>query len=74
MLIHAGAGSVRQAAIQVCRKAGAEMFVTASPAKWDLLKSQGIKHVMNSRNTDFPNPNPRSCRSGRGVDVVLNYF
>ena len=30
------------------------MFVTASPAKWDLLKSQGIKHVMNSRNTEFP--------------------
>jgi acyl transferase domain-containing protein/NADPH:quinone reductase-like Zn-dependent oxidoreductase/SAM-dependent methyltransferase len=71
VLVHAGAGSVGQAAIQLCRKAGAEVFATASPPKWDFLKSQGIKHVMNSRNTEFANQ-ILELTNGRGVDVVLN--
>jgi len=71
VLIHAGAGSVGQAAIQLCRKAGAEVFATASPSKWDFLKSQGIKYVMNSRSTEFTSQ-IRELTNGRGVDVVLN--
>ncbi len=54
MLIHAAAGGVGMAAVQVARSAGAEIFATAgSPAKRDYLRSLGIQHVMDSRSTAF---------------------
>jgi myxalamid-type polyketide synthase MxaB len=71
ILIHAAAGGVGQAAIQIARQAGAEIFVTASPKKWDFLKSQGIKHVMNSRTLDFAQE-VMTLTDGEGVDLVLN--
>jgi acyl transferase domain-containing protein/acyl carrier protein len=71
VLIHAGAGSVGQAAIQLCHRVGAEVFATASSPKWDFLKSQGVLHVMNSRTTEFKDK-IRELTGGRGVDVVLN--
>lgn len=71
VLIHAGAGSVGQAAIQLCNRVGAEVFATASSPKWDFLKSQGVLHVMNSRTTEFKDK-IRELTGGSGVDVVLN--
>lgn len=71
VLIHAGAGSVGQAAIQLCHRVGAEVFATASSPKWDFLKSQGVLHVMNSRTTEFKHK-IHQLTGGRGVDVVLN--
>lgn len=71
VLIHAGAGGVGQAAIQLARLAGAEVYATASPAKWEFLKSQGVKHVMNSRTLDYADEVMR-LTDGRGVDIVLN--
>jgi myxalamid-type polyketide synthase MxaB len=71
VLIHAAAGGVGLAAVQVARAAGAEIFATASPAKWDYLKSLGIDHVMNSRSLDFSDEILRRT-GGQGVDVVLN--
>ncbi|WP_461001206.1 alcohol dehydrogenase catalytic domain-containing protein, partial [Streptomonospora sediminis] len=35
VLVHSGAGGVGMAAIQIARHAGAEVFATASPGKWD---------------------------------------
>ncbi|HEX8745038.1 MAG TPA: acyltransferase domain-containing protein, partial [Thermoleophilaceae bacterium] len=37
VLVHAGAGGVGMAAIQLARHLGAEVFATASPGKWDAL-------------------------------------
>lgn len=71
VLIHAAAGGVGLAAVQVAQAAGAEVFATASPAKWDYLKSLGIQHVMNSRTLDFANE-VASLTNGEGVDIVLN--
>jgi myxalamid-type polyketide synthase MxaB len=71
VLIHAAAGGVGQAALQVCRQVGAEIFATASRPKWDLLRAQGVRHVMNSRTLDFKDEVLR-LTGGRGVDVVLN--
>jgi acyl transferase domain-containing protein/acyl carrier protein len=71
VLIHAAAGGVGQAAIQLCRRIGARVLATASPAKWDFLKSQGISLVMSSRNLDFKD-RVLEATNGRGVDVVLN--
>jgi myxalamid-type polyketide synthase MxaB len=71
ILIHAAAGGVGQAAIQLAQKAGAEVFATASPSKWDFLKSMGVKHIMNSRTLDFAEE-IMTLTEGKGIDVVLN--
>lgn len=71
VLIHAAAGGVGQAAVQLARQAGAEIFATASPGKWDFLKSLGVKHVMNSRTVEFADQ-ILAITGGRGVDIVLN--
>ncbi len=71
VLIHAAAGGVGQAAVQVAQRAGAEIFATASPGKWDFLREQGISHIMNSRSLDFADQ-ILEATEGRGVDVVLN--
>jgi len=71
VLIHAAAGGVGQAAVQIAKWVGAEIYATASPSKWDFLKSQGIEHVMNSRTLDFADE-VRKQTKGEGVNVILN--
>ncbi|NJK63164.1 MAG: SDR family NAD(P)-dependent oxidoreductase [Synechococcaceae cyanobacterium SM2_3_1] len=71
ILIHAASGGVGQAAVQIAQWIGAEVFATASPAKWPSLKSMGIAHVMNSRTLDF-GEQVKNLTSGSGVDVILN--
>ncbi|MFD8387534.1 SDR family NAD(P)-dependent oxidoreductase, partial [Streptomyces sp. NPDC059679] len=73
VLVHAGAGGVGMAAIQLARHLGAEVFATASEGKWDALRSLGIPddHIASSRTTDFEE-RFREVTGGRGVDVVLN--
>jgi acyl transferase domain-containing protein len=72
VLIHAAAGGVGLAAVQVAQRAGAEVFATAgSPAKRALLESLGIVHVFDSRSIDFA-ASIREITAGRGVDIVLN--
>lgn len=71
VLIHAAAGGVGQAAIQLAQRAGAEILATASPGKWDFLHSIGVETVMNSRALDFGD-RVMELTEGRGVDIVLN--
>ncbi len=72
VLIHAAAGGVGMAAVQLAQRAGAEILATAgSPEKREFLRSLGIRHVMNSRSLDFADE-VRERTSGRGVDLVLN--
>jgi myxalamid-type polyketide synthase MxaB len=71
ILIHACAGGVGQAALQVAHARGATVFATASPTKWAHLRGQGVEHVMHSRTLDFVDE-VRRITGGRGVDVVLN--
>jgi len=71
VLIHAAAGGVGLAAIQVAKLAGAEIFTTASLPKWAVLRASGIQHVMNSRTLDF-GPEVMVRTEGHGVDIVLN--
>ncbi|TQM77776.1 acyl transferase domain-containing protein [Saccharothrix saharensis] len=67
VLIHSGAGGVGLAAIQLARHLGAEVFATASPGKWDVLRRSGVPddHIASSRTLEFEQRFPR-------VDVVLN--
>ncbi len=71
ILIHAAAGGVGQAAVQIAQSLGAEVFATASLPKWDFLRQQGIQHVFNSRTLDFAEQIAQQTK-GKGVDVVLN--
>ena len=72
VLIHAAAGGVGLAAIQLAQRAGAEVFATAgSPMKRDLLRALGVKYVMDSRTSSFADEVMRFT-NGEGVDIVLN--
>ncbi|WP_413160471.1 SDR family NAD(P)-dependent oxidoreductase [Capilliphycus salinus ALCB114379] len=71
ILIHAAAGGVGQAAVQLAQQAGAEVFATASPSKWKFLQSLGIQHIMNSRTLEFADEITKQTQ-GQGVDIVLN--
>ena len=72
VLIHAGAGGVGLAAIQIAQWIGAEIFATAgNEEKREYLRSLGVQHVMNSRSLDFAEQ-INEITEGRGVDVVLN--
>jgi acyl transferase domain-containing protein/acyl carrier protein len=72
VLIHSATGGVGLAAIQLARRAGAEIFATAGTAeKRAYLKEMGIKHVMDSRSLAFADEVVGKT-GGRGVDVVLN--
>jgi phthioceranic/hydroxyphthioceranic acid synthase len=72
VLIHSGTGGVGQAAIAICRAAGAEIYATAgSPERRELLREMGIEHVYDSRSVEFAEQ-IRQDTDGYGVDIVLN--
>lgn len=73
VLIHAGAGGVGQAAIQIARHLGAEVFATAHPNKQHVLRELGVDpgHIASSRTLDFVDAF-REATDGQGMDVVLN--
>ncbi|MEU6671192.1 type I polyketide synthase [Streptomyces sp. NPDC046727] len=67
VLVHAAAGGVGMAAVQVARLLGAEVYATASPGKHGVLRAAGLDeaHVASSRDTEFARRFPE-------MDVVLN--
>jgi polyketide synthase 12 len=73
ILVHAGAGGVGMAAVQLARHFGLEVFATASRGKWDTLRAMGFDddHIGDSRALDFEEKF-RAVTGGRGVDVVLD--
>lgn len=71
VLIHSAAGGVGTAATQIARNAGAEVFGTASAAKHDAIRAQGVQHPIDYRNGDFQ-AEVRRLTDGVGVDVVLD--
>ncbi|MEO0928617.1 MAG: type I polyketide synthase, partial [Cyanobacteria bacterium J06643_13] len=71
ILIHAAAGGVGIAAVQIAQQIGAEIYATASTPKWQLLESLGVKQVMNSRSLNFA-AEIMTATQGKGVGVVLN--
>jgi NADPH:quinone reductase-like Zn-dependent oxidoreductase/acyl carrier protein len=72
VLIHAGAGGVGMAAIQLAQRLGCEIFATAgSERKRALVASMGVTHVFSSRDTGFAEE-IRKITGPRGLDVVLN--
>ena len=72
VLIHAAAGGVGFAAVQLAKLAGAEIFGTAGNSeKRALLRSWGVHHAFDSRSLSFAD-DIRAVVRESGIDVVLN--
>ncbi|SDM38948.1 type I polyketide synthase [Allokutzneria albata] len=64
VLVHAAAGGVGMAAVQLARHLGCTVYGTASPVKWDAVDLPA-SHLASSRDLGFAERFPK-------VDVVLN--
>ena len=73
LLVHAAAGGVGMAAVQLGRHFGAEVFATASPPKWDAVRALGVadERIASSRDLTF-REDFLKVTGGEGVDVVLD--
>jgi NADPH:quinone reductase len=72
VLIHAGAGGVGIAAIQMAKRAGARVFTTASTdEKLERLKDLGLDEGINYARSDF-GVEMRRLTDGRGADVIVD--
>lgn len=71
-LIHAGAGGVGLAAIQMAKRAGARVIATASSdERLERLRDFGLDDGINYREKDFV-AEVRSLTNNRGADVILD--
>jgi NADPH:quinone reductase-like Zn-dependent oxidoreductase len=71
VLVHAVAGGVGQAAVQICHWRGAEVVGTASTSKHPRLKQMGVAHCIDYRTQDFE-AEVRRLYGKAGVDVALD--
>lgn len=71
VLVHAVAGGVGQAAVQICNWRGAEVIGTASASKHPRLKEMGVAHTIDYTREDFE-ARVRDITSGRGVDIAID--
>jgi NADPH:quinone reductase-like Zn-dependent oxidoreductase len=71
VLIHAAAGGVGIAASQIARNVGAEIFGTASAAKHEAIRAQGVDHAIDYRNEDFADAAMR-ITGGVGLDLIMD--
>jgi NADPH:quinone reductase len=72
VLIHAAAGGVGSAAVQLARVAGARVITTAgSPEKVELCRSLGAEVAIDYRDTAFVD-SVLQATDGRGVDVAFD--
>ena len=71
VLVHAAAGGVGIAAVQLARRAGARVLATASRVDKQRLTELGVDHGINYREADFAGE-VRRLTGGRGADVVID--
>lgn len=72
VLVHAAAGGVGLAAVQMAKGAGAVVFGTAgSPEKVRVLREMGVDHPIDYTANDFV-AEVREATGGEGVDVILD--
>ena len=72
VLIHAGAGGVGSAAVQLAAERGAEVIATAGGAsKVELCRSLGAKTAIDYRTTEFVDA-VLDATEGRGADLVFD--
>ncbi|MEU8180227.1 SDR family NAD(P)-dependent oxidoreductase, partial [Micromonospora sp. NPDC049047] len=73
VLVHSAAGGVGMPAVSIARHLGADVFGTASPGKWEVLRGMGLadERIGNTRDTGFAD-RFLAATGGVGVDVVLD--
>ncbi|MEU8814275.1 type I polyketide synthase [Actinoplanes sp. NPDC048796] len=73
LLVHAAAGGVGTAAVQLGLHLGARVYGTAAPAKWPALRAAGLpeERIASSRDLGFED-RLRAAAGPAGIDVVLN--
>ncbi|MCA9635000.1 MAG: zinc-binding dehydrogenase [Myxococcales bacterium] len=71
VLVHAAAGGVGQAALQICKSRGARVIGTASAGKHERLRALGVSACIDYHSEDFE-ARARELTDGRGVDIVLD--
>ncbi|MBR58961.1 MAG: alcohol dehydrogenase [Myxococcales bacterium] len=70
VLIHAAAGGVGLAAVELARHRKARILGTASPRKHEMLEDLGVHHPIDYRNQDYEEVVRSICPEG--VDIVLD--
>uniref|UniRef100_UPI000A8CA562 type I polyketide synthase n=1 Tax=Mycobacterium sp. UM_Kg1 TaxID=1545691 RepID=UPI000A8CA562 len=73
VLVHAATGGVGMAAVQLARYWGLDVYATASPGKWETLRSMGFddRHIANSRTVEFEQKFSVAS-GGAGMDIVVD--
>ncbi|KAF1347593.1 hypothetical protein BDV97DRAFT_355538 [Delphinella strobiligena] len=73
VLIHAAAGGVGLAAVQIAKAFGATVIATAgTTAKLSVARSFGADHLISYRDADWPDQVKKLTPAGRGVDIVYD--
>ncbi|TKA66226.1 hypothetical protein B0A49_08167 [Cryomyces minteri] len=73
VLVHAAAGGVGLAAVQIAKAFGATVIATAGTAhKLSVARSYGADHVVNYKDSSWPEQVKKLTPKGRGVDVVYD--
>ncbi|KAG5940012.1 hypothetical protein E4U59_002746 [Claviceps monticola] len=73
ILVHAAAGGVGLAAVQVAKAFGATVIATAStPRKLQVSRSFGADHVLDYTDPEWPTKVKKLTPKGRGVDIVFD--
>lgn len=73
VLIHAGAGGVGGAAVQLARAVGATVITTARREAHELVRRLGADHAIDYVNEDFGQA-VAALTDKRGVDLVLDFI
>jgi NADPH:quinone reductase len=72
VLVHAAAGGVGTQLVQMLKSVGAKVIGTAgSPDKCELVRKNGVDHVVQSRGEDIP-ARVKAITGGHGVDVIFD--
>ncbi|KAF2638248.1 NAD(P)-binding protein [Massarina eburnea CBS 473.64] len=73
VLVHAAAGGVGLAAVQIAKAYGATVIATAGTQhKMDVAKSFGADYAIDYRQSDWPEQVKKLTPKGRGVDIVYD--
>jgi NADPH:quinone reductase-like Zn-dependent oxidoreductase len=71
VLIHAAAGGVGLAALQICKWKKATTLGTASKSKHPRLLEMGLSHAIDYRTQDFETE-VKKFTQGKGVDIIID--
>lgn len=72
VLIHAAAGGVGSAGVEIAHALGAQVFATANGSRKADVLSLGATAVFDYQSEDFEQ-SVRAATSGRGVDVIVDF-